>query len=447
MNNDNQLNNRPTYTKELLYMQQLLILHVIILINKPLPFYRQYIEVVRLYLLDLINNKCPPFGVRLSEEEIIENLKMLNAENGVTIIPPDNHSNYLFSCENTNENVSLRYKAHHTHGINHWFFQIWETETWQGKSPLTQFETCATFYSNMDAIIRNGKFKLVERNPNATVNDCVELLKITNGSKPAGNFPSAVAKWIYLNCAERLVKGSEDFYIYDPCMGFGGRLGGALAACNHTPLNDRTVHYHGTDVNNSIHQQYKKVESFWREHINPSIKLTMYNSTVPAESIFGDRFFANMKGKFHVAMTSCPYFNCERYSKDPNQSYIKYPSYDMGGDNSWRLGFLKRMIGNVYELLRDGGEFWLNIADINSNENILGYPYINLENDAKQFAVEAGFTHVLTYNMIIPNINAHRNKQDEEDSHGKISRDNIIERQGKKMKYEPIFVFKKIRKK
>lgn len=446
MKNDEVFNNCPTYTNEVLLPQHLNF-SLQYLRQLPEPEYRSSIEEVRIGLLELINIRCPPAGVRLSTEELIENMKLLNIEIGVTEIPPDTHSRHIFSCDNTNENTSLRYKPHHTQSINHWFFEIWETETWQGKCILAQFHNSETFFKNMNAIIKKGKFKFAERNPHSRITDCVELLKITNGSKPAGNFPCSIAKWIYLNCAERLTSVYEDFYILDPCMGFGGRLGGALASCNHAPLNDRTVHYYGTDVNTSIHQQYKKVESFWREHINPSIKFNMYNSLIPAESIFEDRVFEGMEGRFHIAMTSCPYFNCERYSKDPNQSYIKYPSYDKGGDNSWRLGFLKRMIDNVYHLLQDDGEFWLNIADINSNENLIKYPVIGLESDAKRFAIAAGFTHVLTYNMVMPDINAQKHKQAEEGAPHKISRDNIIERQGKKMKYEPIFVFKKFRKK
>ncbi|MBI3258239.1 MAG: hypothetical protein HYZ54_01970 [Ignavibacteriae bacterium] len=442
---NNEQNNNPTFTNEVLLPQHFNFSLQDIRKMKE-PEYKNYIEEVRLSLLELINKKCPPFGVRLSEKEIIENMKVLNTENGITVILPDRKSRYIFSCDIKNENLSLQYKSHHTQGINHWFFQIWETETWQGKSPLALFHNADTFFKNMNAIIRKGKFKLLERKPNATITDCIDLLKITNGSKPAYNFPCSVAKWIYLNSAERLTSELEDFYIFDPCMGFGGRLGGALASCNHSPLNNRTVHYYGTDVNTSIHQQYKKVENYWKQHISQPLKFSMYNSLVPAENIFEDSVFTLMEGKFHVALTSCPYFNCEQYSKDPDQSYIKYPLYDQGGENSWKLGFLKRMIENTYRLLRDNGEFWLNIADINSNKNLFKNPIISLESDAKRFAIEAGFTHVITYNMVMPDINAQPQNQVEEVINHKITRDNKIVRQGKKMKFEPIFVFKKLRR-
>ena len=105
------------------------------------------------------------------------------------------------------------------------------------------------------------------------------------------------------------------------------------------------------------------------------------------------------------------------------------------------------MIQNVYHLLRDGGEFWLNIANIRSKANILGLEYINLEYDAKLFAIEAGFTHVRTYNMIMANINSKTSVKSRtaiSKSSNTIKPRKIIEINGKQHKYEPIFVFKKI---
>ncbi len=443
MNNQKQYVNTPTYTHEVLVPQHL-DLSLAELRDLPKHKYHAHIEAIRLRGIELIENKCSPFG-GMTECEIISNLRQLNDTIDVTVKQPPSVSGYSFAMENTNVNTSLQYNSNLTRGVNQWFFELWETRTSQ--NPLEQFNDADIFLKNLDVIIWNDRFKKYELNPDMRISRCISLLKTINGAKPAYNFPAALAKWIYLDAAKRLVNESDDFYILDPCMGFGGRLGGALASCNHYPLKNKTVHYCGTDVNSRTHHNFEKLFSYWQEHINPDIDFRLHKSLTPAERLLEDEFFNERQGKFDFAITSPPYFNCERYSLDEEQSYIQYPLYDRGGDKSWRRGFLKPMIQNVYHLLKDGGEFWLNIANIKSNRNILGLEYIDLEYDAKLFAIEAGFTHVRTYNMIMPNINSKpsvKSRTAISKSNNTIKPRKIIEINGKRFKYEPIFVFKKI---
>lgn len=443
MLNSNPPSNSPTYTYEVLVPQHL-DLSLAELIELPESQYRDHIEAIRLRGLELINKKCSPFN-GLSESDIKSNLRRLNVRDGVTINQMAKHSSYRFALENSNNNISLQYNKNLTLGVNHWYFEILETET--SKNPLEQFKDSDIFFKNLNVIIKGNRFKKYVNNPDTKISSCITLLKIINGTMPAYNFPATLAKWIYIDAAKRLVDESDDFYILDPCMGFGGRLGGALASCNHYPLKYKTVHYCGTDVNSKTHHNFEKLFSYWQEHINPDIEFRLHKSLTPAERLLEDEFFNERQGKFQIALTSPPYFNCERYSLDGAQSYIQYPHYDRGGDKSWRFGFLKPMIQNVYHLLRDGGEFWLNIANIRSKANILGLEYIDLEYDAKLFAIEAGFTHVRTYNMIMANINSKTSVKSRtaiSKSSNTIKPRKIIEINGKQHKYEPIFVFKKI---
>jgi hypothetical protein len=401
--------------------------------------YKEHIEEVRLYLLRLIEKKYSPFGGKANENEIINNLKTLNHEIGVKFIPPKEFSNYLFTQKDEYADGLLTYNTTHTRGINHWFFEMWESECSSGVNPLEQIKSKDIFYRNLNAIIRKNKFKIAERFPDAILKDGLDVLRITNGSKPAFNFSSALAKWIYLDVANRSSIIGNDFYILDSCTGWGGRLGGALASCNHLPLQNKNVHYYGTDVNSSTHYNFYKVASYWKEYINPNIKFDLYKSLIPAEVLTEDPVFAELIGKFDVAMTSPPYFNTEQYSKDLNQSYIKYPFYDKGGENSWKIGFLKRMIQTTYDLLKNGGEFWLNIADVRS-KNIT----IPLEHDAVKLAKQVGFKHLLTYKMITPNIyNIIEDQAKNRIDGKKIDKANIIMHEGKELKFEPIFIFKK----
>lgn len=439
------IDNNPTFVNEVLLPQ-----HLNLTVNEAKcmaePEFRNLIEQCRLYIVGLIQRKYQPFGKKLSEIGIIENLKKLNNEIGVNVIPIPCQSKDELTPSEINVDDCLRYNPTHTQGINHWFFEMWTSDSSKGKSPIAQFMDSQIFFKYMNAIIKKNRFKISERNSNPTIIDCIMQLRISNGSRPAYNFPSALAKWVYLDCAERIVNNkSNDFYILDPCMGYGGRLGGALAACNHPALEGKTVHYYGTDVNSATHNQFEKIESYWKEHINTNIDFRLHKSLTPAELLTEDSFFATMKGKFHIALTSPPYFDTEQYSEDADQSYRKYPYYDRGGKCSWRIGFLKRMIENTYDLLQEGGEFWLNVADIRSSKNLIRYPYIRLENDAKKFAIDAGFTHVLTYNMLRPSFygileNQSKNKK----KRSPIQKTNTLEIDGKERKFEPIFVFKKL---
>lgn len=447
MSQKQEFDNYPTFTNTGVLFPQHLDLSIAAINRMNEHEYLRYIESVRLFSLELIEKRCPPFGVPLSIDEIIRNLMTLNNETGVTVIHPDNYSNYTPFSEGRNENISLKPNPNHTKGINHWFFELLLSETAHGINPLVQFYNPETFFKNLDAVIKHNKFKYYERNPNAAVTGAINQLRITNGSAPVYNFHCALAKWIYIDSAKRLAKNDDDYYILDTSMGYGGRLGGALASCNNSLLRNRTVHYYGTDVNSQTHSQFPKVSSFWKEYINPPINFRLHKSLTPAEILLEDSFFDNMRGKFHISLTSCPYFNTEQYSKDPDQSYIKYPNYDSGGEKSWKLGFLKPMIETNYHLLQDGGEFWLNIADINSSENLIKYPCIRLESDAKKFAANIGFSHVKTYNMILPYMNSFSKEANKfSKDKRKAVRYNTIIINGKKMKFEPIFIFKKLRR-
>lgn len=429
--------NSPTYTKEVLIPQ-----HLNVSLDKLDSMNDQqlkiHLESVRVHIVSLITKKYTPFGSNLNENAIIQNLKKLNTELSVELILPNENTTFYTDATEDFEDGLLRYKPNHTKAINHWFFEMWEAETSSGINPLKQFHYSNMFQRNLTAFIKKNKFKIKERNSNARLSDCFAPLRITNGSKPVFNFSSSLAKWIYLNYANRNLNTDKDFYILDTSSGWGGRLGGALAASNHFPLNSKFVHYYGTDVNSSTHDQFYKLESYWKEHINTNLNFELYKSLEPAETILNDKVFNEHIGKFDIALTSPPYFDVERYSKDVNQSYLKYPLYSRGEEKSWKHGFLKRMIQNTFELLKSGGEFWLNVSDFNSK-----YGRKSLEYDSVKFAKECGFIHIRTYKMITPNIYPIIENRTKNSSKKAIIKTNVVIHNGKELKFEPIFVFLK----
>lgn len=113
---------------------------------------------------------------------------------------------------------------------------------------------------------------------------------------------------------------------------------------------------------------------------------------------------------FDLCFTSPPYFNQEKYSYEPTQSYIKYPTY-----NLWIHGYLKLTIQNCYKYLKEDGKLVVNIANTKNAPT--------LENDFLIVAKDCGF--VLMDKLFL-----------ELSAREHYSKD-------KEFKYEPVFVFEK----
>lgn len=197
------------------------------------------------------------------------------------------------------------------------------------------------------------------------------------------NFKPGVAKAIY----ERYT--GYGMTTYDPCIGFGGRLVGALAT---------GLHYIGTDVELASIEGAQKLS----EDMELGDQVTLVHS--PAEDYMLDR-------EVDLVFTSPPYFDRERYSENPDQSWVKY-----GTDlESWVEGFLRPVIQNSYEALKPGGFLALNIRDLNMRNGDV----VPLEEATCRTLIEEGFLEYETLKMPLASI-------------GNESRN-----------WEPIFVYRK----
>ena len=68
------------------------------------------------------------------------------------------------------------------------------------------------------------------------------------------------------------------------------------------------------------------------------------------------------RGNVDLVFSSPPYFDRERYSSDESQSFRRYPTY-----SQWKKGFLAVVIRESCRVLRRGGYFLLNVADVEPN--------------------------------------------------------------------------------
>lgn len=150
--------------------------------------------------------------------------------------------------------------------------------------------------------------------------------------------------------------------VLDPCAGWGDRLAAALALPEI-----RT--YHGFDPNKQTTNGYAKQIQEWGTERDFSVQRRAFED-VSLQNNFYD-----------VVLTSPPYWRLESYSLDPEQSALRYSSYEQ-----WKQGFLSPLINKSHSALKKGGHFFLNVSDPNINGVV--YP---LEQDAQEVAANAGF--------------------------------------------------------
>lgn len=154
------------------------------------------------------------------------------------------------------------------------------------------------------------------------------------GAKMPLDFPASLAKDLIDElCPER---GS----VLDPCSGWGGRLVGFLAS--------KAIEYHGTDASPLqvdgdalIYNTFKDVVA--EEKIVDIECMPFEKKTLENES-------------FDFALTSPPYFDTEKYIGG-EQSHSTSHNYE-----EWRNTFYSTLIKKVYEALKPGAFFALQIG-------------------------------------------------------------------------------------
>jgi len=206
-----------------------------------------------------------------------------------------------------------------------------------------------------------------------------KTFKVSGGAQTVSNFRPSVARYIYDKY------GGDK--VFDPCMGFGGRLLGAISS-------PRVKHYEGCDPNTKTFDGLSKMA----KNLQDTTKVVLNN--IGVEEYESD-------DKFDLVFTSPPYFDTEKYSIEETQSYIKFPTYE-----KWLNGFLRKLVENGIDALNKGGYFIINIA-----------------NTKRATTLESDFLEIMkSYDMSLEKtLNMTLSKQ----------------HSGGQFKYEPIFVYNK----
>jgi tRNA G10 N-methylase Trm11 len=131
--------------------------------------------------------------------------------------------------------------------------------------------------------------------------------------------------------------------VFDPCMGWGGRLLGTVA---------QGWHYTGCDPNKETFANLQRMISF----------LGIDNS-ISIHNIGAEEFDFSAIDPVDVVVTSPPYFNLEIYTTDKEQSYNKHDTYI-----SWRDGWYVPLIEQSLSILKDDGISAWNVMNFKKND-------------------------------------------------------------------------------
>lgn len=262
----------------------------------------------------------------------------------------------------------------------------------------------------------------------------------------AVNFPPLTAKFLYERYIRQL--GVKEATIWDPSAGWGGRILGAMGVHD-----DFVVHYIGTDPNTDHNTEngrtkYAELADFYLTKTTRSSDnnlnhiLGIGTSTYEifqcgSEEMHKQAAFQKYKGKIDIVFTSPPYFAKELYSDDAEQSANKFSTYA-----TWRDGFLRPTLKTAVEWLRPGGFILWNIADAK-----FGGEMLPLEKDSCDALEEFGMKKVEVLKMALAQMPG-GNRIDPADGTPMAKNFCKVVDEGKNkeiwLKYEPIFVYRKI---
>lgn len=208
----------------------------------------------------------------------------------------------------------------------------------------------------------------------SNVDNLVKILRwnVNSHSTP---YISELKRGIYLCCSQAkntmyrptIAKMIVDEYaenkqVLDPCVGWGGRMIGTVAA---------GCHYTGFEPNTETFNNLKKIVDF----LSISDKVTLYNDV--AENIHKYDSIKDVS----LILTSPPYYNLEIYCDEKTQSYKPNQTYE-----EWKNDFLKNIIeqciskgtGNVFSVwdVHNFGKYKL-IEDVKNIHESIGFKEID----------------------------------------------------------------------
>ena len=305
------------------------------------------------------------------------------------------------------------------HGLNlAWSFMehAWGIKCGKMRTPIEIWNDEEHLKKGLNKIL-SGTFFPKKPAHKITESDMRSLLRRYSGTQMVSNFRPTAAAALYDIFVDKNspLEGTEAGTVWDPSMGYGGRLLGAIAA---------GVNYIGTDP---CIPTFKGLEQILERYGNLGNEYSIHRQ--------GSETYIPEDESLDFVFTSPPYFGWEAYGDEPEQSSIKFDTSEV-----WKEKFLKQTIANAYKGLKKGKYLALNVANTKQ--------YKTFEEDTVNLSKSVGFAHTDTWwlslstqqggsavSTIEGDITEIKQKQQ---YMGKYTRPNIPGR-----KFEPVFIFKK----
>lgn len=240
------------------------------------------------------------------------------------------------------------------------------------RSPYEQFAD--------DELFRDAINRWMELGKRPDPSGLRRILRTRDGVRSVVNFKPAIAKYIYdVYCP---VGGS----VLDPCAGYSGRLAGCIST-------GRDLFYHGIDPDGRTATGNMCMAGFFMKQYDLCDREFRFRFRFDlgcAEDVMpglGDNSYDCIFG-------SPPYWNIEKYSTCPNQSYLRYPKYDL-----WRDGFLRKVLVESVRVVRSGGFIIFNVKN---------YKKAPIADDLCSIMEELGLVLEKVYHMRLANSEFHR---------------------------------------
>lgn len=213
---------------------------------------------------------------------------------------------------------------------------------------------------NDDTLLREAILKRIRLGSHLKPWGIRKILASMRRTQRVSNFRPASAKFVYEFFKPKL---TVDF-----SAGWGGRLLGALAA---------GVPYVGIDPSTVALANNQRMLDKLRE-LFPDRTFEAELVCECAEDVLG-------QGRWRpdLIFTSPPYFNVEKYSDEPTQSYLRYPT-----EAEWYAGFLGVTLAGCYRDMADGGYLVLNVNP-------------DMAQETTRLALAAGFLPVAEWKLLL----------------------------------------------
>ena len=254
------------------------------------------------------------------------------------------------------------------HGLNlAWSFMehAWGIKCGKMNTPMEIWNDEEHLKKGINKILTGTFFKKKPAH-DITDSDMRSMLRRYSGTQMVSNFRPTAAAAMYDIFVDKdsPLEGTEAGTVWDPSMGYGGRLLGAIAA---------GVNYIGTDPCIPTYEGLEQIrDNYGHSHKSYTLLKQGSETYIPEEQ------------SLDFVFTSPPYFGWEAYGDEPEQSSIKFETSDI-----WKEMFLKQTISNAYRGLKDGKYLALNVANTKQ--------YKTFEEDTVSLAKSVGFTHTDTW--------------------------------------------------